>query len=222
MYPHYHISITREAIGEFFGARELLAVLAGNVNQDNLHGQIGHPEFHFDDSQFERTYTYIHTLQQEIIQSIQSGDPERYGQALRSLGKLTHVWQDFYAHSNYVELWVAGHRVNPETWDGMIDPLDEGIIGSKDLISGHFYAPWEWITFVPVLGKLVAPLFPKDSHASLNIDGPANSPLFPLAYRAAVNRTRHGLMQLLSPLLADYPENLAGFLGHPVDNKMGV
>ncbi len=52
MFTQYHKSITWDAIGDYFTAEALGIILNSNIGQDNLAGQMGHPEFHFDDSAF--------------------------------------------------------------------------------------------------------------------------------------------------------------------------
>jgi len=62
--------------------------------------------------------------------------------AWRAFGRLTHTAQDFYSHSNYVDLWMACHppgrlpaRLNRST------PLDEDLVNSPALRSGRPYLP---------------------------------------------------------------------------------
>ena len=220
MYPPFHKQITREAIGVFFGEQELREVLAGNTGQDHLHGQIGHPEFHFDDSEFARTYAYLDQLKSDVITRIQTGID--YPHARTKFGRFTHALQDFYAHSNYIQLWAESRDTTPQDWDGRIDCQDDSILHSPRLISGHFYSPWELITFLPVIGRLFISLFPRDSHAYLNIDSPRNSTWFPLAYQAAVDRTRFETRSLLELLTLSMPINLGHFLGKEISSFKGV
>lgn len=220
MYPQYHRQITREAIGVFFGEPEFREVLAGNTGQDHLQGQIGHPEYHFDDSEFARTCAYLGQVKLDVTNRIQAGTG--YPDARIKFGRFTHALQDFYAHSNYIRLWAESQEITPRDWDGNIDYKDESILHSPQLISGHFYSPLEMVTFIPVIGKLFAPLFPRDSHAKLNIDSPGNSPWFPLAYQAAMERTRFETCSLLEPFISSTPGNLCHFLGKEISSFKGV
>lgn len=55
MYKTYHIKITRQAIGNSFSPHALEIITRSNLGQDDLAGQIGRPEFHFDDNKQEIT-----------------------------------------------------------------------------------------------------------------------------------------------------------------------
>jgi len=211
MYPYYHLKITSEAVSSLFGRFAFRQVLYGNIGQDGLQGQIGHPEYHFDDSQFQRTYAYLNGLKETITSCIVSH--KNISIARENYGQFTHALQDFYAHTNYITLYAKIYQVRLENWDGKIDCLDEEIIHSPNLISGHFYSPWEWVTFLPGIGHLFLPLFPGTSHAHMNIDAPSASDWFPLAYRAAVERTRIESNQLFSCLQADHPTAMLEFFG---------
>jgi hypothetical protein len=211
MYPYYHMRITSEAVSSRFGRAAFRQVLYGNIGQDGLAGQIGHPEYHFDDSQFARAYKYLGDLKGNIAKHIWWDHD--IPAARHAYGQFTHALQDFYAHSNYISLYVQEHQIQLEQWDGQIDCLDQTILQSPDLISGHFYSPWEFVTFLPGIGKLFIPLFPRTSHAHMNIDSPAASRWFPLAYRAAVERTRVESDQLFAALSAVNAGRMRDFFG---------
>ena len=65
---HYHIEICQRALGNFFSPRALRKIISANVAQDGLLGQIGHPEFHFDDNAIDLGYAYIEKQRQIISQ----------------------------------------------------------------------------------------------------------------------------------------------------------
>ncbi len=115
-----------------------------------------------------------------------------------NFGKLTHAAQDFYAHTTYIRLWseLDGNlKKMPVAEDILIPEL----LSDPSLISGRFYAPWEWITFLPWIGPKIGQLFPKDSHAYLNNDSPA-SRFFDQVYQAAVLRTVYEYNQFIQQL----------------------
>ena len=56
-------------------------------------------------------------------------------------------------------------------------------------MSGKNYGWIEFIAMVPGLSRLIIPLMPDDSHARLNLDGPAAGPLFLYSYYASLKRT---------------------------------
>ncbi len=192
--------MTREALQEYFSESALRQIILANIKQDDLSGQVGHPEYHFDDSAFSAANTYIRQNREMTVNSVKSGD---YQDAWHSFGRLTHASQDFYSHSNYINLLA-------ESWDGEkrneITPeeiLLPEIMQDARLVSGKFYSPWEMITFLPWAGKRLARLFPADSHARLNKDSPSCSPLFPIVYQAAVIRTIYEYNEVIKLLSHD-------------------
>ena len=186
MLTRYHKSITRKALKEQFSLRALEAIVAANLKQDNLSGQIGHDEYHFDNNAFEKSYAFIEEQRMRTISSLQEMDSYA---AWTAFGRLTHTAQDFYAHTNYVDLWLA--RFDEQTLPPLpqIDPLIEELIHSPDLHSGKLYYPWEVLSFIPIVKRLVIPLLPKDSHAHMNLDSPERKERFAYAFEAAVKRT---------------------------------
>jgi len=182
-----HAQITRQALAETVGPRALEGIVAANLGQDALSGQLGHDEFHFDNNAFERSRAYLAQQRGLIRPALESGDgPSSW----RAFGRLTHAAQDFYAHSNYVDLWLSCQAKGMAPSPGEIDPLDPDLLDSPALRSGKLYYPLEALSFVPGVKKLVIPLLPRDSHAWMNLDSSASGPLFEYAYQAALKRTR--------------------------------
>lgn len=198
MLPNYHRQILLDALSSRMGRKALTSVIRANLSQDLPAGQIGHPEFHFDDCQIKPSNAYIASLRENTVRAIE--EENNPPAAWTSFGQLTHTAQDYYAHTTYIRIWVEG-LVDKQDMPEEQDILIPEILLHKDLISGRFYAPWEWITFLPWLGQKIGKLFPKDSHASLNNDSPSASPYFKQVYRAAVLRTvfeYNQIIQLLS------------------------
>ncbi|GAB4416329.1 MAG: hypothetical protein Kow002_02020 [Anaerolineales bacterium] len=207
MLTQYHAAITRKALKNHFSPITLDEIVSANLGQDDLlTGQIGHDEYHFDNNAFEQSYAYMEEQRALALTWLQHGDASA---ARAAFGRLTHTAQDFYAHSNYVDLWLAQFDKNPPP-PGEIDPLVEELIRSPDLHSGKLYYPLEIFSFLPVAKKFVIPLLPKDSHAHMNLDSPEKGLRFAYAFEAAVKRTRFELDGFLS----DVPANTqASFLG---------
>jgi hypothetical protein len=186
MFTENHRLITHEALRDQFSERALGAIIFGNVHQDRPAGQIGHDEFHFDNNAFGRGYAYLEKNRASVRAALENGDALS---AWHAFGRLTHAAQDFYAHSNYVTLWLdrfpAGAWPPPEE----IDPLDRGLL-TGPLRSGRIYLlePLSWIAS---LNRFVLPLLPRDSHAWMNLDTADRGPKYQYAYAAAVKRTRH-------------------------------
>jgi len=185
----YHIEILKRALGERVSAKALAAMTQANLRQDRPMGWL-HPEFHFDDSLFDKAYAYIEENRQ---QAVNSPNPE---EAWAAFGRLSHAAQDFYAHSNYVALWIeslpapnGGEAGDSRLQPSAINALDANILAHPHLISGKVYWPIEALWAIRALQPLVKKWTPKDSHAWMNLDTPETSPLFPFAIEAAVKRT---------------------------------
>jgi len=183
-----HGEIVRRALGATFSPRALEIIIAANMKQDILSGQIGHDEYHFDNNAFEKSKAYIEEQRALILPALERAEVEL---AWEAFGRLTHTAQDFYAHSNYIDLWLSCQESGMIPSPIELDPLDPDLIDSPALRSGKLYYPLEALTFIPALKKFVVPLLPRDSHAWMNIDSAERGPLFNYAFEAAVKRTRY-------------------------------
>lgn len=193
----YHRSITRNALNERVSPRALNAILAANLKQDDLlTGQIGHDEYHYDNNAIAESDRYLEAQRALILPALQDND--LYA-AWSAFGRLSHTAQDFYAHTNYVELWLSRFVTPLSGTDGgeippppsEIVPLMEELVRNPDLHSGKLYYPWEVLAFIPGINQLVIPLLPEDSHAHMHLDSPARGVRFVYAFEAAVKRTRY-------------------------------
>ncbi len=188
MLKRVHTQIMQQALGGTFAARALKVMIAANLGQDGLGGQIGHDEFHFDNNAFAKSYAYIEAQRAAIRPALERGDVRS---AWKAFGRLTHTAQDFYAHSNYIDLWLSFQPDGMVPSAGEIDPLEVDLIGSPALRSGKWYLPFGALSLIPLLKPLVMPYLPRDSHAWMNLDSPAQGPHFQYAFQAAVKRTRY-------------------------------
>ena len=184
MKSRYHVEITRKAFEPHFSENALQTILSANVKQDKIKYQFGHPQFHFDSNSFKAGFAYIEHQENQVIENISQG---QYPQALEALGRITHTWQDFYSHSNYIKLWVTDH---PTAQPEEIDPADPQYLHHPDLKSGEVYGLMEFLALVPLLTKIITPFMPEDSHAKMNLDSPASGPLFAFNYHATLKRTK--------------------------------
>ncbi len=205
MKTHYHREITQKALSAFFDPAALETLIAANLGQDALPYQVGHDHFHYDSNAFDAGDAYVQALREQTLSALRAGQPQT---ARQTFGRLTHTVQDFYAHSNYVELWHAAHAAEAPQ---QIDPLDETLRRHPSLHSGKLYYPLEALSFIPALEALIVPLLPADSHARMNKDHPQR-PFFDLAYHAAVKRTRLEFERLTTHLS---PDLVALFTGKP-------
>jgi len=175
--------MTREALQGQFSESALKTILKANVWQDRPRNQFGRDYIHFDGSAFNAGYDYIAQLNQAIMDDLNN---YRFKVAQKAFGQMIHTWQDFYSHSNYVQLWLKSH---PGSIPTEIEPADQVILSSPDLFSGVNYGLIEFITMLPLLSEWLYPHMPEDSHAKNNMDGPEANPLFPYAIAAATKRT---------------------------------
>ncbi|MBT3321273.1 MAG: hypothetical protein HN392_03210 [Anaerolineae bacterium] len=187
MYIPYHQQILQEALEKNVSPHALKIISEANAKQDHLRGQIGHDEYHFDNNAFEESYAYVAENHTQIHTALKNGHVEK---AWKAFGRLSHAAQDFYAHSNYIPLWLAefDEESTPPASEVIHD--NQNIIKSSNLHSGKLYYPLEILSFIPWLKKYVMPHLPKDSHAWMNIDSPKQGKFFAYAFIAAVKITK--------------------------------
>jgi hypothetical protein len=196
MLTTYHAEMTQLALDGQFSSRALERIMAANVYQDRVAGQIGHDEYHFDNNAFEKSYAYLEEQRALTVASLMANDAPS---AWSAFGRLTHTAQDFYAHSNYIELWLARQPQGAPPTPPEVDPLDPRVLESQALRSGKIY-PLEPLSFIPVLRPLVMRLLPRDAHCWMNLDSPARGRNFKYAFSAAIKRTRLEFEQMTSGL----------------------
>jgi len=186
MLTQYHIEIMLTSLGRRFSPRAMSAIIQANVDQDRLGGQFGHDEFHFDNNAFDKAYAYIKEQRALVVSSLRSGDANTAWQAF---GRFLHAAQDFYAHSNYITLWVSLFDGKPLPSPLEVDPMDPNLIHSPDLRSGKIYYPFEVLYFFRRTRAFSLRLLPRDSHAWMNLDSPEQGFKFDYAMHAAIKRT---------------------------------
>ncbi|MEZ0395472.1 MAG: hypothetical protein ABWK53_03435 [Anaerolineales bacterium] len=210
MLKRYHRLITERALAGCVDRRALEAIIAANLHQDHLlTGQIGHPEFHFDDNAFAASAAYLEAQRERARQALRQNRPLA---AWKAFGRLIHTAQDLYAHSNYVRLWLERHPAEARPPVETIDPCDEAVLTSPALHSGKVYYVLELASLLPPLRDWALAHLPPDSHAWMNLDSPDRGPLFDYALEAAIKRTRLEYERTLNDLPA---AQAALFAGHP-------
>lgn len=125
-----HQSITRDALlrvapafrSTSFSEAAIAQVEDANQNTDRGlldHGRLDPDEhfwdarYHFDAEQFYASAELIVSSRNAIVAHIRAG---RFHQARRLLGVALHTLQDFYAHSNWVEKWLADSSYPHPAW----------------------------------------------------------------------------------------------------------
>ena len=184
MLPTFHVEILHLALDEMFSPRALRSIIKANLHQDRPRGQIGHDEYHFDNNAFDKSHAYVEEQRAQVVSSLMAKDVSG---AWSAFGRLTHTAQDFYAHSNYIDLWRSRQsgQLNPTD----VEPMDLNLIKSPALRSGKVY-PLEVLTLMPFLRPLVLQFLPRASHGWMNLDSPKRGPNFQYAFQAAIKRTR--------------------------------
>lgn len=202
MHARYHAQITTAALQGEVSPTALRAIIDANLGQDSLLGLIFHPKYHYDNNLFREGDSYLED-QRHLALTALKGD--NIPSAWKAFGRLAHAVQDFYAHTNYVPLWLenAARRngISPTVRQDdflcdQIDPLDPAVLDNPALRSGRIYYLLEAINYLPLLSGLARRLSPKDSHLRMNLDGPDRGPLFPCAVSAAQKRTQHEFQEL--------------------------
>ena len=187
MLTRYHIEILSDALADCFSSRALAAISKANINQDRLSGLFGHDEFHFDNNAFEKSYDYIEEQRALIVSALKANQA---ASAWAAFGRLTHTAHDFYAHSNYITLWLS--RLDAETplAPSEVDPVDLTLLNSPDLRSSRMYYPLDVLYFIRPLRQFALSRIPRDSHAWMNLDSPEQGFKFDYAMQAATKRTK--------------------------------
>ncbi len=195
-----HEKMLRTAVGDKFSPRALRAIIDANVRVDSLLNLVRHDEYHFDNNAFDASRAFMDGQRARIRPALERGDAPAAWQAF---GRLTHTAQDFYSHSNYVDLWLAIQPNGMVPGPREIDPLDDALVENPSLRSGKMYFPLGFLSFVPGIKKLVIPRMPRDSHAWMHLDSEDRGPLFEYAFHAAVKRTKFEFQAVMKGLTDD-------------------
>ena len=177
-----HEQLTRQAIGDSLPPADLDRVVSANVHQDTLEDEIfSHSQYHFDNCAFPEGAAYIE--EQRRIVEFQPGC--RSETALDAFGRLLHAVQDFYAHSNWVELHSETESPIP-LWDLQLTSLPNGIV-SGTWAAGH---PKKCGAGAPPHSQLNKDSAESPEGKETVTKGPnAGKTLFELAYDAALRAT---------------------------------
>ena len=186
MLKQFHVEILHFALDDVFSPRALDTIVKANLYQDRLIGQIGHDEYHFDNNAFEESYAYMEEQRALTVSSLMANDASS---AWAAFGRLTHTAQDFYAHSNYIDMWLSRQPDGASPAPSEVDAIVTELLYTPALRSGKVYV-LEVLTMILPLKPIVMPFLPRNSHAWLNIDSPERGPTFKYVFQAAVKRTK--------------------------------
>ena len=204
MQSEYHIEIVTRAIGEHFSESALAEIIKANLGQDDLRHQFGNKShYHFDNNELEKSAEYVTKLHLDI--KVMAGNRQHKGRLQRqAFGKLSHAIQDFYAHSNYVRLWLERNGGIKNTTPQQIEAQDPAIMADPNLKSGSFLLWRDAIYFLPVWKHIARAVYvPKDSHEEMNLDTPERGELFAYAMEAAIKRTQQDYLLAREAILTE-------------------
>jgi hypothetical protein len=203
MEAQYHIQLLTETLGSHFSLPALQEIIAANLGQDALRYQLGaYPHYHFDgnadgnagDNAIARGQAYVDEEQALIgkLAATPTATSAVAAEQRAALGRLTHAAHDFYAHSNYVDLWLDAHGGLGGSTPQAIAALEPSLLNHPDLHSGSFLLWFDTLYYIPGLRPLLRKIYlrPK-SHEVMNLDTPGQGPKFYYAMAAAKERTHH-------------------------------
>ena len=197
----YHIQLLTETLAPYFSPHGLGEIIAANLGQDALRYQLGaYPEYHFDNNQLARSWAYVEAEHAHIGALVGQGDAAAQRAAF---GRLTHSVHDFYAHSNYVDLWLAAHGGLANTTPEQIDGILPHLLHHPDLVTGSFLLWFDTLYYLPGVRHLLRSLYLRPgSHEAMNLDSPGQGPKFAYAMVAAQQRTRYEYERAIATLTA--------------------
>ncbi|MBI3241562.1 MAG: hypothetical protein HYZ49_04630 [Chloroflexi bacterium] len=204
MIAKYHIAVLTETIGSHFSPAALGQIIEANLGQDRGLNQLKW-HVHFDNCAFAKGRAYVEE-QHALIAG--TDDPAIMRAAF---GRLSHAIQDFYSHSNYVDLWLESNGGFANTCPEDINGLDPALLNHPGLTSGYFYLWRDIIYYLPIVDRFAKKhlVFP-GSHEAMNLDAPSTGPKFPYSIIAAKQRT---LSEYQRATQALGPERAARFHG---------
>lgn len=200
MDSQYHIQLLTETLGSYFSQRALEQIIAANLGQDALRYQLGaYPHFHFDNNLIARSLSYIDEEHERIGALVATGGAGAQQRA--AFGRLTHAAHDFYAHSNYVDLWLEVNEGMGKKVAHEINGLDLALLNHPRLVTGSFLLWFDTLYYVPGMRSLMRKLYLRPgSHEAMNLDNPGQGPKFAFAMEAAKQRTLFELERAIALL----------------------
>uniref|UniRef100_A0A3Q1EU91 von Willebrand factor A domain containing 7 n=1 Tax=Acanthochromis polyacanthus TaxID=80966 RepID=A0A3Q1EU91_9TELE len=111
------INVTLETLQTKLGRgfwRAVGEVVKSNAAMDFLSSTMSDPVYHFDSEQVDSSIVMLRRFWSQTVLSVRT---KQYQSARRSLGQLFHSLQDFYSHSNWVEMgqrFIYLHLLYPD------------------------------------------------------------------------------------------------------------
>ena len=118
MIGKYHTSITNEALGTSFNGYAVNYIEKGNIDSDELRDYkegitdgYDLSAQHFNKTSLEKCDEFLEDAQDVVLEDFIEAakadgaeEDELYEQAFYDLGRLVHNIQDFYSHTNWINL----------------------------------------------------------------------------------------------------------------------
>ena len=137
-----HESITRTALGSLGVSQQSMTTIDGGSTPQDIPGRSAFTDesHHCDNCAIKAGRNYVESCYTQIAAHLckAKDDPAELKYVLDKFGELIHTTQDFYAHSNYVELALkqqpslAPSAMSPVDWNSLSSP-------SSALKTGYFY-----------------------------------------------------------------------------------
>lgn len=206
MNEQYHRQVTAEALGDLLSHEELEIVIKANVGQDNVWNWLTTPERHYDGRFFAQAEAYIDKERARAVDAFRGGDRVA---ALQTMGRLLHTRQDFYSHSNWMQLCAAQgstkdtarNTVNTAGWNAADPAICLDTQADRQIYAARAPFLIHALYLIPILGPLIKRIYlPADFHEAMHLDDPSRGPLFAPSLVAARKHTRvewEGVMSTL-------------------------
>lgn len=197
MYAKYHIETTQWVLSQNFSPKALKQVITANLSQDSIIHLFRASESHrhFCNNRIAASLAYIEE-QHALIESLAKRSAEHVHEAKElarrkrvALGRLLHTVQDFYSHTNYVDLWLSQQPLSHRQPVRAIDGLNEDVLNHTELHTATWFA-LEILFHIPLLGSILRLVWlPPHSHEAMHLDSPSRGPRFTYSMIMAQQRT---------------------------------
>lgn len=220
MYARYHIETTECVLRQDFSPKALKQVVTANLSQDSL-GDLfrsGQAYRHFCNTQVAVSLAYIEE-QHMLIERLAKRSAEQIHEAKElaqrqrmALGRLLHTVQDFYSHTNYVDLWLRERHIDQSKLVDLVDGLDKAVLNHRDLRTAHWFA-LEILFHIPLIGSLLRLIWlPPHSHEAMHLDSPQRGLRFGYSMIMAQQRTAREYERAVKAIIRQGgPEALRAF-----------
>ncbi len=192
--------MTREvAESEGYDPQSAAALAAGNERTDTDYVQFNTPEAHYTNEKFVAAGNRLKDKLEQVITSLRSC---RRDLALEAMGTSTHELQDFYAHSNYVEMSQRPARLD---LFNLPDPSPAVYCAPGNFPQTQLTSAY-WPDTPRIDGKCM--------HVDLNKDSPAAGERYVSARRMAISETRRYLRKVEEQIRLRFqnPEEIIQYL----------